>query len=157
MVTRIKLTQLQARHTKRFAGMEKKAASMMKGEVAQDLTIATINLHSAAGSGSGRPAALAAADHPFATRHGVPLWPTPPIGYQTHDLIDSLHFPFEGTPGTYAVVAKSVGTDYAKFLYSENGTSKMLPRGLIQAEHAFAVVRMQMAGRNLLDFQRSLL
>ena len=156
MVTLTELSQLQARHTKRFADFENKARTMMSGEVRNDLTVATVNLHSASGSGPDRPAALAAADFPFARRHGAPLWPTPPIGYQTHNLIDSLRFPFR-YDGVYSVTAMSVGTTYAKFLYSPDGTSKMLPRGLVEAENAFALTRMKMAGLNLQNFQRSLL
>lgn len=148
--------ELLRRHAERFRQMEARFRTSME-EVSKDLLGEAIDLTRGQPSGEGRMALLARADHPFARRHPGPLWPTPPIGSISGDLRRSLRAPVLYAGDTYTVTAKSVDVDYAKFVFSPDGTRLMWQRGAFQAAYDYSVARSAELARDLIDFQRSLL
>jgi hypothetical protein len=136
-----------------------KSQSASKSSVAsQDLLQAVVSLHSASPSGPAREKALIADDRPFARRHGAPKWATPPIGSITGRLRASLRTRFDtSVADVYGMIAFSEDVDYARFLYSPVGTRFMLPRGVIAAANAYSEKRVVQLGRDMMNYQLSLL
>ena len=126
-------------------------------EASDDLLVEIRTLHMGTPRGPGRVQALSAAGHPFAAWRGVSLWPTPPIGIISGNLLASLSVMESFGSNQYTLTAKSTGVSYAQFLYSPTGTSKMVPRHLIEAANDYSEWRVLKLGRDLMQYQLQLL
>ena len=151
------IAQLQARHLARFASVLSKARQESIDAGGELMTI-LVSLHSGSPVGAAREAALIRDDHPFARRHGRALWSTPPVGIISGKLVNSLRVELSSPSiGVFSNVGKSVGVDYAAFLWSPNGTRTMVSRGVSQAVSAFATARVIKMGRDLMAYQMRLI
>lgn len=157
MVTLRSPEALKNRFERRFLRMARESQRIMARRRV-DLATGILRMHAGTPEGPGRLVALREADHPFARRHGSPLWPTPPIGIITGDLAHSLRFPTNVrgnatiTGGTYTVQAKSVGTGYARFVYAIGGTSKMVDRRVKDAAY---VLSADLSRRTLFEWMQT--
>lgn len=151
--------QLLARHKKLFANMQTYGSKLMN-QAGQELMTEVVRLHSSTygGSGVARLSALRKSDFPFASRHGAPLWGTPPVGSISGALRASLRVTTSSIQiGQTTVKAASVGNPYAKFVYAPYGTSKMAARGVILAANTWAEARMIRLGKDWMAIQLRLL
>lgn len=145
---------LQARHQAIFARMDAQVAEEMK-EAAFDLLDESQQIHMGSGAqpqGDSRRKWLAEENHPY-------RWPgfaeANPIGVISGDLLASIRLNYFATGSYFFAQTYSQGVDYAKFVWSWDGTEKMVPRMVRQHMQVWAQNRMRQVGRNLVMFQRS--
>jgi len=155
MVTLTSFEALQQRHIERFDKMRNRMESEAH-QIRQDLKDTLVELHSGSPQGAERTKALRR-EAPFARWQVAPVWATPPIGVITGALRDSLYVDYDFDGDSYTLTGKSFGVDYAEFIWSKDGTSKMLPRKVRETVEIWAEARMIDAGWNLMRFQLSLL
>lgn len=153
--------ELEARHLKRFAMVGRRMTKTVY-DSGHDLMNVLTEIHTGTPIGKGRARALVQSDYPFARRHGSAMWPTPPIGIQSGRLAASLRVDYNRSvntqvAGDFSVTARSVGVDYAKYIYAEDGTTKMVPRMAAQTVRQWAFVRVIAIGRDIMSYQLRLI
>lgn len=153
------IDDLMARHQARFAAVLQYAQSGIAeaGKEQFDEAVEMFSGEPGQVQGDARPGALREADHPFAWRHGNPLWNTPKVGIITGDLLASIAFDVSSVGSVYSTRTYSAGVAYAPFLLAWKGTETMLPRGVSQHMQEWSIMRLQRLGQDIMSFQRSLI